>query len=98
MSDKNFLFISSDFMSSSYVIEKGFEPQKETAVPYYPDRLKSSLKYGLSVRGRRLVWFRTLAFQANDPGFKSRRPHHNPTLFCCLGLESFSIGACIVSA
>jgi hypothetical protein len=27
--------------------------------------------------GRRLVWFRTLAFQANDPGFKSRRPHHN---------------------
>jgi hypothetical protein len=29
--------------------------------------------------GRRLVWFRTLAFQANDHGFKSRRPHHNPT-------------------
>jgi hypothetical protein len=29
--------------------------------------------------GRRLVWFRTLAFQANDPGFKSRRPH-----FCAL--------------
>ena len=28
------------------------------------------------VCGRRLVWFRTLAFQANDPGFKSRRPHH----------------------
>ena len=27
------------------------------------------------VRGCRLVWFRTLAFQANDPGFKSRRPH-----------------------
>ena len=27
--------------------------------------------------GRRLVWFRTLAFQANDPGFKSRRPHQN---------------------
>ena len=26
--------------------------------------------------GRRLVWFRTLAFQANDHGFKSRRPHH----------------------
>jgi hypothetical protein len=25
--------------------------------------------------GCRLVWFRTLAFQANDPGFKSRRPH-----------------------
>ena len=77
MSDKNFLFISSDFMSSSYVIEKGFEPQKSTAVPYYPDRLKSSLKYGLIVGGRRLIWFRTLAFQANDPGFKSRRPHHN---------------------
>ena len=29
--------------------------------------------------GCRLVWFRTLAFQANDPGFKSRRPHHNHT-------------------
>lgn len=28
-----------------------------------------------NVCGRRLVWFRTLAFQANDPGFKSRRPH-----------------------
>ena len=28
-----------------------------------------------NVSGRRLVWFRTLAFQANDPGFKSRRPH-----------------------
>ena len=27
--------------------------------------------------GCRLVWFRTLAFQANDPGFKSRRPHHS---------------------
>jgi hypothetical protein len=27
--------------------------------------------------GCRLVWFRTLAFQANDPGFKSRRPHQN---------------------
>jgi hypothetical protein len=30
-----------------------------------------------NICGRRLVWFRTLAFQANDPGFKSRRPHHN---------------------
>ncbi len=29
--------------------------------------------------GRRLVWFRTLAFQANDPGFKSRRPHSHST-------------------
>ena|SRR5665647_842191 len=28
-----------------------------------------------NICGRRLVWFRTLAFQANDPGFKSRRPH-----------------------
>jgi hypothetical protein len=27
--------------------------------------------------GRRLVWFRTLAFQANDHGFKSRRPHQS---------------------
>jgi hypothetical protein len=32
------------------------------------------------VCGRRLVWFRTLAFQANDPGFKSRRPHQNHSL------------------
>jgi hypothetical protein len=33
-----------------------------------------------NMSGRRLVWFRTLAFQANDHGFKSRRPHHyNPT-------------------
>jgi hypothetical protein len=31
---------------------------------------------GSNICGRRLVWFRTLAFQANDPGFKSRRPHH----------------------
>jgi hypothetical protein len=31
--------------------------------------------------GRRLVWFRTLAFQANDPGFKSRRPHHSSLKF-----------------
>ncbi len=30
-----------------------------------------------NICGRRLVWFRTLAFQANDHGFKSRRPHHN---------------------
>jgi hypothetical protein len=29
-----------------------------------------------NICGRRLVWLRTLAFQANDPGFKSRRPHH----------------------
>jgi hypothetical protein len=29
-----------------------------------------------NICGCRLVWFRTLAFQANDPGFKSRRPHH----------------------
>jgi hypothetical protein len=45
-----------------------------------PDRLKSSLKYGLNERGRRLVWFRTLAFQANDPGFESRRPHQRASL------------------
>ena len=31
--------------------------------------------------GRRLVWFRTLAFQANDPGFKSRRPHQTFPFF-----------------
>jgi hypothetical protein len=27
--------------------------------------------------GRRLVWFRTQAFQACDHGFESRRPHQN---------------------
>ncbi len=31
--------------------------------------------------GCRLVWFRTLAFQAKDPGFKSRRPHHTTYQF-----------------
>ncbi len=41
-----------------------------------PDKLKLSLEYGNSKCGRRLVWFRTQAFQACDPGFKSRRPHH----------------------
>ena len=40
-----------------------------------PDNLKFLREYGLFQRGRRLVWFRTLAFQANDPGFESRRPH-----------------------
>src|SRR5665647_481112 len=34
-----------------------------------------------NICGRRLVWFRTLAFQANDPGFKSRRPHQILTYF-----------------
>jgi hypothetical protein len=35
--------------------------------------------------GCRLVWFRTLAFQANDPGFKSRRPHQILLIFhACL--------------
>ena len=35
--------------------------------------------------GRRLVWFRTLAFQANDPGFKSRRPHQILSSYCFSG-------------
>jgi hypothetical protein len=39
--------------------------------------------------GRRLVWFRTLAFQANDPGFKSRRPHQIFTNF--FKLERFCV-------
>ena len=30
--------------------------------------------------GRRLVWFRTLAFQANDPGFKSLPARQKPIL------------------
>jgi hypothetical protein len=43
------------------------------------NNLKSTFSYGDTrnvLGGCRLVWFRTLAFQANDPGFKSRRPHH----------------------
>ena len=43
------------------------------------NNLKSSIDIGNTSNiegGCRLVWFRTLAFQANDPGFKSRRPHH----------------------
>ena len=46
--------------------------------------LKLSLDNGNTrniVCGRRLVWFRTLAFQANDPGFKSRRPHQTTSVF-----------------
>jgi hypothetical protein len=44
------------------------------------NNLKSSIDIGNTSNikgGCRLVWFRTLAFQANDPGFKSRRPHHS---------------------
>ena len=47
------------------------------------NNLKSSIDNGNTrniICGRRLVWFRTLAFQANDPGFKSRRPHLNCTI------------------
>ena len=47
------------------------------------NNLKLSLDNGNTHKiecGRRLVWFRTLAFQANDPGFKSRRPHLNRTI------------------
>ena len=39
--------------------------------------IKDSSPVQQNVGGRRLVWFRTLAFQANDPGFESRRPHQN---------------------
>ena len=39
--------------------------------------LKDSSPIQQNSCGRRLVWFRTLAFQANDPGFESRRPHHH---------------------
>ena len=42
-----------------------------------------------NVGGCRLVWFRTLAFQANDPGFKSRRPHQIFTNF--FKLECFCV-------
>ena len=47
------------------------------------NNIKSSIDIGNTSNiegGRRLVWFRTLAFQANDPGFKSRRPHLDRTM------------------
>ena len=40
-----------------------------------PDKLKISSAHDNMPSGRRLVWFRTQAFQACDPGFESRRPH-----------------------
>jgi hypothetical protein len=40
----------------------------------------NQLNSGSDSSGRRLVWFRTLAFQANDHGFESRRPHSNSSL------------------
>ena len=59
------------------------------------NNLKSSLVNGNTSKikgGRRLVWFRTLAFQANDPGFKSRRPHQDTLLISELALFSEFIG------
>ena len=53
-----------------------------------PDNLKLRLEYPLSESGRRLVWFRTQAFQACDPGFKSRRPHHTFNRFSELTPEN----------
>ena len=53
----------------------------------YDLELQDSSPTQQNMCGRRLVWFRTLAFQANDPGFKSRRPHQTyPSLKridCC---------------
>ena len=56
-----------------------------------PDlELKDSSPVQQSLCGRRLVWFRTLAFQANDHGFESRRPHQlcfyltNSKSQCCV--------------
>ena len=48
-------------------------------------KFKESSQIQQNMSGRRLVWFRTLAFQANDHGFKSRRPHLNLMLilYCC---------------
>ena len=44
--------------------------------------LKDSSPVQQNACGRRLVWFRTQAFQACDPGFESRRPHQlNSLLF-----------------
>ena len=43
-------------------------------------KFKESSQIQQNMSGRRLVWFRTLAFQANDHGFESRRPHSNSSL------------------
>ena len=58
---------------------------KESDKPQSPEHMTRLAEVNLnsldfvwkSKSGRRLVWFRTQAFQACDPGFKSRRPHHN---------------------
>ena len=49
--------------------------QSQNRKEHDPIKPKNSL-IQQNMSGCRLVWFRTLAFQANDPGFKSRRPHH----------------------
>jgi hypothetical protein len=59
--------------------QNGHIDQTHTEVSIDLDKLKLSLDNGNTRNvkcGCRLVWFRTLAFLANDPGFKSRRPHH----------------------
>jgi hypothetical protein len=57
--------------------------QTQTIKQHDLDKPKDSL-FQQSRGGCRLVWFRTLAFQANDPGFKSRRPHQFFTLSRCI--------------
>jgi hypothetical protein len=45
-----------------------------------------------NICGRRLVWFRTLAFQANDHGFKSRQPHFcSEQILTWVDVEKFSL-------
>ena len=54
--------------------EVGQQGQGQTVKNHDLENSASSLNQQ-NQGGCRLVWFRTLAFQANDPGFKSRRPH-----------------------
>jgi hypothetical protein len=51
--------------------------------------LKDSSPVQQNTCGRRLVWFRTLAFQANDPGFKSRRPHQRSSNLSSSAFSNF---------
>jgi hypothetical protein len=43
----------------------------------HDQKAKESSSFKEKVSGRRLVWFRTQALQACDPGSKSRRPHQH---------------------
>jgi hypothetical protein len=68
------LLKSQDISLSIDRAEVGQQGQGQTVKNHDLENSASSLNQQ-NQGGCRLVWFRTLAFQANDPGFKSRRPH-----------------------